>query len=283
MFDLDKTLVINLEIIVTILSNHSLNRVEKEQLLKKISNIKRLYDKQKQLRKEREILNSKFLISNQILEESKKQIDDNQNYYSEKIEDLQIKYARKIANSKKYLSSFMEVEEYVQSECLNYSYWGKKFFKYDISEFIKENELLIREKLHTEKDNNQIRLTISELKNQNLKLSLKETPAITNKMVKQIDNESSVIKNYFYLSERKNFYINTLKILTLNPSNSNKDNVIKRISHSIRAGNNDTLCEIIFTDTGSNLMKNIIGMKGYNCILPTNISKIERNSTICYE
>ena len=69
MFDLDKTLVINLEIIVTILSNHSLNRVEKEQLLKKISNIKRLYDKQKQLRKEREILNSKFLISNQILEE----------------------------------------------------------------------------------------------------------------------------------------------------------------------------------------------------------------------
>lgn len=261
-----------------------MNKAEKEQLLKKISNIKRLYDKKKQLKKEKEILNSKFLISNQILEESKKQIDDNKNYYSGKIEDLQIKYARKITNSKKYLSSFIEVEEYVQCECLNYSYWGKKFFKYDISEFIKENELLIREKLLAEKDNNQIRLTISELKNQNFELSLKETPAIPNKMGKQINDKSSVIKNYFYLSERKNFFINTLEILTLNPSNSNnKDNVIKRISHSISAGNNDTLCGIIFTDTGSSLMKNIIGMKGYNCILPTNISKIERNSTICYE
>lgn len=265
------------------LSNDSLDKCTKEQLLEKISNIKRLYGKQKQLKKEKEILSSKCLISNQILEESKKQINDNKEYYLGKIDDLQIKFDRKISNIKKYLSSFIEVEEYIQFECLNYSYWGKKFFKYDISEFVKENEQLKREKLNCQKDNNKIRSIISELANQNFELSLKDTPTNTNKTGKKNNGENCAIKNYLYLSERKKFFINTLKTLTLNPSNSNKESLIKQIFYSKIARNNDTLCGIVFTDTGSNLMKNIIGMKGYNCILPTNISKIERNSTICYE
>ena len=71
-YDLDNTMNINLEMIQNILSSINLNTENKKKLYEKIKKIKELFEKKQNLKKIKNQYQSKILLQNQILQETKR-------------------------------------------------------------------------------------------------------------------------------------------------------------------------------------------------------------------
>ena len=118
---------INLEMIECVLPSLTFNNIqEKKNLIEKLQKIKQLYEKRLKLKKLKNEGQSKILVQNQILEETKRRSRENLNYFEEKFDELcngldklySLKNIKK--NSMKYKYTFKEKVNIFQD--------GKKFF-----------------------------------------------------------------------------------------------------------------------------------------------------------
>ena len=114
---------------------------------------------------------SKILIENQITQELKRKIEENNDYYQEKI----IEFETNSTNKDEYLKSFkkklFEVEIYIQKHTKNLKnskYEKYKFWK--LHSFLDIYNSLIKKKNLLQKDLITIGQTINELKKENEKI-----------------------------------------------------------------------------------------------------------------
>ena len=238
------------------------NQQYKEIFENKINNISNLLKKNNELKKEKEKVNSKLLINNQILEASKRDVDERKDYLNEKVEELKVHQKRKEMNSNHYISNFKELEMYIQTECLN-TKWATLFYKFDLISFLSLNEALVIDKAKEEQNKKDLLYNIAVLK--------KENKEIQNTIISEKTSQLRNIEYYYIeknqrIERKKNFLKKLLNDITLkNTFYCVDNNVNKEI---------DSIFGTVFTDTESNFKTNVTN-KMYNCILSTNISKIE--------
>ena len=238
------------------------NQQYKEKFEKKINNISNLLKKNNELKKEKEKVNSKLLINNQILEASKRDVDERKDYLNEKVEELKVHKKRKEMNSNHYISNFKELEMYIQTECLN-TKWATLFYKFDLISFLSLNEALVIDKAKEEQNKKDLLYNIAVLKKENKEIQ----NTIINEKTSQLRNiEYYYIEKNQRIERKKNFLKKLLNDITLKNTFYCVDNNINKEI--------DSIFGTVFTDTGSNFKTNVTN-KMYNCILSTNISKIE--------
>ena len=242
------------------------NQQHKEIYENKIKNISRLLKKNNELKREKEKANSKLLINNQILEASKRDIDERKDNLNERIEELKVHKKRKEMNSNHYISNFKELEMYIQTECLN-TKWASLFYKYDLITFLSLNEALVIDKTKEELNKSDLLYNIAVLKKENKEIQ----NTIINETASQLRNiEYYYIEKNQRLERKKNSLKKLLNHIT-----------IKNTFYYVENNTNqeiDSIFGTVFTDTGSNFKTNVTN-KMNNCILSTNISKIEEFKT----
>ena len=146
-YDLDNTMNINLEVIQNILSSINLNTENKKKLYEKINKIKELFEKKQKLKQIKNKCQSKILLQNQLLEETKRGKEENLNYLDEKSDEFTNGLEKKLLCIKKFQKKFDEVQIYIQRECFYFKKWRKKYEDFEILPFILKNEnLLITQK-----------------------------------------------------------------------------------------------------------------------------------------
>ena len=94
------------------------------------------------IRKKIENIKSKNLVNNQIYEEVKRRIVENQKFYDDKINDVNSLVKKKVIILKKVQKKFLEIQVYIRRECQNYFTFKKQFANFSITPFLLENEYL---------------------------------------------------------------------------------------------------------------------------------------------
>ena len=249
LYDLNQTLDLNLQLL-----EQTLNLKFKDDKLKSIfGNLKKKI-KEKDIKKKKIIdLNSKLLIDKQIIEEKKRKIEENNDYYQEKINEHDINCANKIEYIKIVEKKLYEVEIYVQKNTKNlhgtkydkYKNWRLRNFLDENGSIINKKNLLVKDKVklqqiinQAKKDNKKIQIEykkndemISQVKNKNER-KIKDTINKYKKEIFIIGNRIKMLKSYFnelnkefkYLSFNKN---KSLQLIKNNEENNNNNNIIK--------------------------------------------------------
>ena len=189
-YDLDNTMKINLDIIENILPSILSDKVnEKNKLKEQLKRIKQLFEKKLNLKKIKNQYQSKILLQNQILQETKRGKEENLNYLDEKSDELINGLEKKLLCIKKFQKKFDEVQIYIQRECLHFNKWRKKYEEFEILPFI--------------------------LKNENLLITQNN-----------ILNEIKLLTNQFYIVSKENYYY-TLKTTQSNNVKQDEDYKLK--------------------------------------------------------
>ena len=264
--------MINFDLIKQVLSTIQFNNNNIKEKVEKLIN---LYNKRKELKKNKNEIKGRILVHNQILEENKRRNEESLELYSREYKDFYEAIEKKVLLIKKFQKRFDEVEEYIQNECKFLPKY-KMFRELEILPFIIENENLILIKIELAEDIENLKLIISSalkennnLKKRNNELNNNENETKENKYeelieiyqckcnyennrIKKLKNYLSKIKNSkikisinrknFYKSASNNIteYLSTEKTLVSIISNNNKgDNyIISNLSRMTQKSNN---------------------------------------------
>ena len=101
LYDLIKTMQINIKIILDAVQLLKMRQENKNLIAKRIEIIHKLFDNFQLIRKKIENIKSKNLVNNQIYEEVKRRIVENQKFYDDKINDVNSLVKKKSNNIKK--------------------------------------------------------------------------------------------------------------------------------------------------------------------------------------
>ena len=210
-YDLNETLILNLELLGKTIKNKNNKELNKffESITKKINDIKKknkiIFD-----------LNSKILIDKQINEEKKRKIEENNEYYEEKISESETNSFNKNEYIKGIEKKLFEVEIYVQKNTRNY--FNSKYDKYKnwkLKNFLNENLTLIQKRNYLIKDNVKLHQMINNEKEENKRIKVDkkkdivELKKIKNKNEKKIKESINKYKKEIFLIGNK---IKMLKI-----------------------------------------------------------------------
>ena len=210
-YDLNETLVLNLELLGKTIKSKNDQELNKlyESMTKKINDIKKknkaIFD-----------LNSKILIDKQINEEKKRKIEENNEYYEEKISESETNSFNKNEYIKGIEKKLFEVEIYVQKNTRNY--FNSKYDKYKnwkLKNFLNENLTLIQKRNYLIKDNVKLHQMINNEKEENKRIKvdkkkdIEELKKIKNKNEKKIKESINKYKKEIFLIGNK---IKMLKI-----------------------------------------------------------------------
>ena len=210
-YDLNETLVLNLELLGKTIKSKNDQELNKlyESMTKKINDIKKknkaIFD-----------LNSKILIDKQINEEKKRKIEENNEYYEEKISESETNSFNKNEYIKGIEKKLFEVEIYVQKNTRNY--FNSKYDKYKnwkLKNFLNENLTLIQKRNYLIKDNVKLHQMINNEKEENKRIKVDkkkdivELKKIKNKNEKKIKESINKYKKEIFLIGNK---IKMLKI-----------------------------------------------------------------------
>ena len=199
LYDLIKTMQINIKIILDAVQLLKMRQENKNLIAKRIEIIHKLFDNFQLIRKKIENIKSKNLVNNQIYEEVKRRIVENQKFYDDKINDVNSLVKKKVIILKKVQKKFLEIQVYIRRECQNYFTFKKQFANFSITPFLLENEYLNKYK---SKLNESMDEKINYIKKLN-----EEKKEIKNKKNKKKKNINIIINNEF---ENNNlFNINT--------------------------------------------------------------------------
>ena len=261
LYDLNQTLNLNLELL-----EQTLNSKYKDDKFKNIfENLKKKI-KEKEIKKNKIIdLNSKLLIDKQIIEEKKRKIEENNDYYQEKINEHDVNCSNKIEYIKIVKKKLYEVEIYIQKNTKNihgtkydkYKNWRLRNFLDENGKIINKKNLLVKEKVklqqilnEAKKDNKKIEIEykktnndISKIKNKNEK-KIKESINKYKKEIFIIGNRIKMLKSYFNELNKE------FKYLSFNKSNLNFELIKNKENNNIK--NN-----LIKNGTNNNLNNNI--------------------------
>jgi hypothetical protein len=128
-----------------LLTIKNLNQKEKKILCEKFEKIMKNFKKKMNIKKEINKINSKILINKQIIEENKKNINENYIYFEDQMNEINQNINKKSSLIKTFKKKFIEVEIYIQRECKNYekfSFWEN----FSINFFMNKNEKFLKEK-----------------------------------------------------------------------------------------------------------------------------------------
>ena len=210
-YDLNETLILNLELLGKTIKNKNNKELNKffESITKKINDIKKknkiIFD-----------LNSKILIDKQINEEKKRKIEENNEYYEEKISESETNSFNKNEYIKGIEKKLFEVEIYVKKNTRNY--FNSKYDKYKnwkLKNFLNENLTLIQKRNYLIKDNVKLHQMINNEKEENKRIKVDkkkdivELKKIKNKNKKKIKESINKYKKEIFLIGNK---IKMLKI-----------------------------------------------------------------------
>ncbi len=274
---------INLEMIECVLPTLTFNNIqEKKNLIEKLQKIKQLYEKRLKLKKLKNEVQSKILVQNQILEETKRRSRENLNYFEEKFDELCNGLDKKFIFIKKYQKKFDEVQIYIQRECQYYPRYKKLFDDYEIMPFILKNENLLISK---KKLIHEIKLIVKQfniITKENYYIETRTTHG--NNEEKVIDKYKSLIDIYLQKNKIMQEKVNKLKKIYNNAHSvyrlknitnqyiNNKEQVYDDVKTLINVSilNNSKINESLNTNNISKISKNF----GWD------ISRIDKNEII---
>ena len=218
-YDLNETLVLNLELLgrtIKSQNNKELNLLY-EAMTKKINEIKKI-------NKEIFDLNSKILIDKQINEEKKRKIEENNDYYEEKISESENNCFNKNEYIKVVEKKLFEVEIYVQKNTRNL--FNSKYDKYKnwkLKNFLDENLSLVKKKNFLIYDKTKFQQMINEEKEENKRIIIdkkrnsEELRKIKNKNEKKINECMNKYKKEIYI------IVNRIKMLKIHLNDLNNE------------------------------------------------------------
>ena len=128
-----------------LLTIKNLNQKEKKILCEKFEKIMKNFKKKMNIKKEINKINSKILINKQIIEENKKNINENYIYFEDQMNEINQNINKKSSLIKTFKKKFIEVEIYIKRECKNYekfSFWEN----FSINFFMNKLEKLLKDK-----------------------------------------------------------------------------------------------------------------------------------------
>ena len=280
LYDLIKTMQINIKIILDAVKILKMKQENKNLIAKRIEIIHKLFDNFQLIRKKIENIKSKNLVNNQIYEEVKRRIVENQKFFDDKIEDVNSLLKKKVIILKKVQKKFLEIQIYIRRECQNFYGFRKQFSNFSITPFLLENEYLTKYKTklneNMEEKINSIKalhLSIKEMKNKDKEKNEENTINIiiveddankeevnqsaNDKLNKYLINKDEEIK--FYENKKENLSkINLIYVSKIPQKNNmfkNEININLSISQDIQ--NNNELSMINQTNNNENLESNI--------------------------
>ena len=218
-YDLNETLILNLELLGKTIKNKNNKELNKffESITKKINDIKKknkiIFD-----------LNSKLLIDKQINEEKKRKIEENNEYYEEKISESETNSFNKNEYIKGIEKKLFEVEIYVQKNTRNY--FNSKYDKYKnwkLKNFLNENLTLIQKRNYLIKDNVKLHKMINNEKEENKRIKVDKKKEIVE--IKKIKNKNEKkIKESINKYKKEIFLIgNKIKMLKIHLNDLNNE------------------------------------------------------------
>jgi hypothetical protein len=206
LYDLNKTMQINLKVILDITKEVNMEQQKKNLIIKRIKIINKLYDKYYTLRKEKTNIKSKQLVNNQIIGEIKRRMVETSKFYDDKINDINSVINKKVIYLKKSQKKFNEIQIYIRRESQNFPRYKKIFANFLIKSFILENESLMRykKKLNEEEDKKKVNIRIihneiNEMKNQKKKRKKDGNHKENNKNIIVLNKTSAKDKLNSYL------------------------------------------------------------------------------------
>ena len=167
-YDLNETLDINLNLLRHTITTLKLPQGEREVLLRHYSTFLSSLQKTKQMKRALTLRISKLLIEKQILEELKRKIAENNEYYKEQLKESEDAVDTKNDYIKIFEKKLFEVEIYVQKHAKNVvDPRYDKYKNWKMSKFLNENNDLCKLKDTYVKDNGKLRQVIQDMKSDN--------------------------------------------------------------------------------------------------------------------
>jgi hypothetical protein len=250
LFDLNKTLELNLELLTQIFNS----KFKNDELNQMFQNMKKKIKEKKMKKKEVIDLGSKVLIDKQIAEEKKRKIEENNEYYQEKIIESETNSSNKNEYIKIVEKKLYEVEIYIQKNTKNlnhtkydkYKNWKlRNFLDENISE-IRRKGFLIKEKAQLQEMINETRKenediineykrddeAISQIRNKNEK-KIKECMNKYKKEIYIIGNRMKMLKSHLKELTNKYKYLSTINENQKLESKKTKEEINLNINNSM--------------------------------------------------
>lgn len=202
-FDLEKTISLNQEIINKVITTLNLSEKEQKSLLNKVEKIYIYFNNKQEYRYKMKNIQSKILMNKQIIEEIKRRKDEIVFIHKDQINNMQNSVTKKGNAVKQFQKKFKEVEIFIQRESKKEEYLEKfgKWKNFTLIPFMKKNEELLKRKYFYEME--------IKKRNENLEKLDKEI-----KKFKEDKNNNKL--NKITLGNRKkiieNIYKNNLKL-----------------------------------------------------------------------
>ena len=210
LYDLKKTLELNLQLLEKLI-NKNYNKTD---LNVTFDNFKKKIDEKEKIKKKIMDRTSKNLIENQIIEELKRKIEENNDYYQEKIVDFCTNLANKDEYIKNVEKKLSEVEIYIQKSTKNIS--DSKYEKYKnwkLTNFLDSNNYILKRRELLIKDKKEMEIIVNELKKENEEIKNEKKKNV--EIISQFKNlKSYKINEYIKKYQREIIFLgNKIKIL----------------------------------------------------------------------
>ena len=239
LFDLQKTLDINLEILKTFFDSNNTTIIEE------ISKLNEINKKKSELVNEMKEKKSKILIENQIFFDVKREFDENSDNYRDSIIEAQDNVNNKDEYVKLFQKKFVEVEVYLNRITADMTDKERKAYyqNYKMSDFTDLNNLLLNKKNKLSKQVEKFATDIENIKKDNKKLIEEEDQEKIQK--KESINSEDIVNN-----EQKN--------KQLEKKINNLENKVQKITHRKDILQNFFKNNFSITDKNENLNIEIV-------------------------
>lgn len=245
LYDLNKTMQINLKMILDITKILDMNQKNKNLIIKRIKIISKIFDKYQSLRKEMLNIKSKNLVNYQIYGEIKRRIGETTKFYDDRINDINNAINKKLIYLKKDQKKFKEIQIYIRRESQNYFKYKKMYANFLINPFILENESLIRYKNKLNEDLDIKNNIINALNNEIVEIKeRKKNKSLQKDNTCIINNYKSVNLSKISANDKLNYYLIGLKEKIKFDESQNLDLIRKKIIYERKVISTNFIKEI---------------------------------------
>ena len=250
LYDLNYTLKLNLKLIQDFTKSGQLSNLNNQQMNKlqnKIELITKLINNREALKKEKENMNGKKFINEQIFYDSKNRKDENINIIKANYEEYIGFTKKKDITIRKCHKKFNEIQIYIRRESQSFPKYKRIYGNYSIDNFILENENMLRLK---EKINNYI-----TQKNQAITVLSKEIKDMKNEKMDTNEKNNNKGNNINIINIKNNNSINSINII------NNKNEAINKLNIFLLIGD-DKLKNL---ENKNNSFEQIFNKISYKC------------------
>ena len=250
LYDLNYTLKLNLKLIQDFTKSGQLSNLNNQQMNKlqnKIELITKLINNREALKKEKENMNGKKFINEQIFYDSKNRKDENINIIKANYEEYIGFTKKKDITIRKCHKKFNEIQIYIRRESQSFPKYKRIYGNYSIDNFILENENMLRLK---EKINNYI-----SQKNQAITVLSKEIKDMKNEKMDTNEKNNNKGNNINIINIKNNNSINSINII------NNKNEAINKLNIFLLIGD-DKLKNL---ENKNNSFEQIFNKISYKC------------------